>query len=379
MPTVDEVKAANSESLSNNDFLVNLALTFNVVNIPLAIFILILVCIACILFVVLVIFIVRSCIRRKFIPKSKRRPIKSIYLDEIPGAIPGQVEGQHGTLEYSLEYQLTKQQLNVGVIQANDLALRPGVEHLDPYASVSLLKVQGEKSKVFGKVNKTVVRKNSTSPNWQQTFAYQIPESELKCITVVFEVFDYDSIGQDICIGHLDVPLKEVDEGEYAGQILERTGWLKCGEPMMEGIGELCIGLCCNNTGSQIDVTIYEARQLTVADQLSSKRGSSVFVHLVLKHNKKRMGHYNTKPKPELINPYFNERHTFTVKSGNLDSCVLLCKLKSNSGRKKTLGHTQLGVDATSSTGAKHWEEMIKGPGKTHVFWHMLSVGNEDR
>nr|QQY02515.1 synaptotagmin-2 [Cryptocotyle lingua] len=378
MPTAEEVKAANPEHLSNNTFLVNLALTFNVTSIPLGIFILILVCIACVLFVVLVIFIVRSCIRRKFIPKSKRRAVKSIYLDEIPGAVPGQVEGQYGTLEYSFEYQLQKQEFKVGVIQANDLQARPGMEQLDPYASVSLFKQRGEKMKLSGKINKTIVRKNTKSPNWQQSFSYSIPESELKSTVVVFEVFDYDSIGQDTCIGHLEVPLKDVDEGDYAGQISERTGWLKSGEQLIDGIGELCIGLCCNNKRSQVDVTIYEARQLKVSDQLSTKRGTGVFVHLTMRQKKKKLGSFDSKAKTELLNPYFNERHSFHVKQGDLDDCMLICKLKASTGRKKTLGYAVLGTEATSSTGAKQWEEMIKGPGKTHVFWHILTVGNED-
>ncbi|KAF6775157.1 hypothetical protein AHF37_05274 [Paragonimus kellicotti] len=380
MPPASDVQNANPPHLANNTFLVNLAVTFNVVSIPLAIFILIIVCIACVLFVVVVILIARSCVRRSFIPKKKRQPVKSIYLDEIPGMENDASEGKYGTLEYSLEYDLKRQHLVVGVCQANLLALPEGVEVLDPYVSVTVCKQQNGRTEPVGKINKSSVRKHTNRPSWNQTFSYNVPEHDLRHILIVFEAFDYDSIGQDNSIGQLQLLLKDLDEGEYAGKVLERTGWLKAGEACVDGIGEICIGLSYNPQFNRIDVTVYEARQLTISDKLSSDKAHRLSVQVELKHKKRSLGSNETKGKTEVINPYFNEKMSFPVKHVKPDDCFIVCRLKRHKGlgMRKSLGHAVIGSHSRISTGVKQWEEMIKGPAKTHVMWHSLLGGSED-
>ncbi|VDP91338.1 unnamed protein product [Echinostoma caproni] len=338
MPPASVVQQSNPEHLSNNKFLVNLAVTFNVTSIPLAIFILILVLIACVLFLVVCILIARSCLRRKFVTKRKRKAIKSIYLDEIPGAMPGSDVGQYGQLEYSLEYNLDRQKLHVGVIQANNLVPRPGVDEPDPYVALTVIK-----QIVLFDPQKTAIRKKSRSPCWQQMFDFDIKEPELRSITLVFDVFDYDSIGQDSCIG------------QFRLSLVEHSDWLTPGEMTVDGMGELCIGLCYYTQYNRIDIIVYEARQLV----LDSNRS---------------LGANETKTRHEIVNPYFNEKMSFPTKAYPVDELSAICRLKRKGrlGTKHTLGTVTLGGQNDISTGRKQWDEMIKSPGKTHVMWHTL-------
>ncbi|CAH8626187.1 unnamed protein product [Dicrocoelium dendriticum] len=380
MPPASVVISSNPPHLSNNSFLVKLAVDLNVTSIPLAIFLLILICIACILFVVVLILIARSCIRRKFIAKRKRKPAKGIYLDEIAGAVLGDVENTLGSLEYSLEYDLQSQQLKVGVIQAHNLQTPAGVDALDAYVNVNVYKQKGGKNEPVGKPQHTI-RRHSQNPVWHQSFCYDVRERELQVVFVVFEMFDYDSIGQDRSIGILKVTLKDLDESDYAGQIFECTGWLKPGTPMVDGVGELCVGLSYYPQHSRIDVTIYEARQLNVADKLSKRKGNRLLINVELQDKKgRRLSSNETKPKSEIINPYFNSKMSFPSKNVELTECAVVCQLKRHGklGGNKTLAYCILGFGSTISTGSKQWEEMLRNPSKTHVMWHTLIQRGKD-
>lgn len=379
MPPAADVQQANPQHLANNTFLVNLAVTFNVTSIPLAIFILILVCIACVLFVIFLLWIVKSCIRRKFIPKKRKKPFKAIYLDEIPGAVP-ETTHRFGSLEYSLEYEIDREQIKVGVIQANNLAVRPGVETLDPYVTVTMYKEHGDKLERSGKVQKTG-RKHSNQPSWHQLFEFHLPEKDIKKTTFVFDVYDYDSIGQDSHIGQFRVQMKDLDEAEYAGKIMESIGWLSEGGPMIDGIGQICLGLCYQPQQGKIIVNILEARQVQLSSSAKKTREPELYVKLTLDYKKtKNLGSFNSRPVEEQVNPYFNEKTSFSVKPDKIENCSIKCRLKRNGrmGKRKTLGYAILGNTAPVTTGVKQWEEMLRSPNRTHVMWHVLTPKSQE-
>ncbi|THD26340.1 Synaptotagmin-2 [Fasciola hepatica] len=380
MPPASVVRDSNPEHLSSNEFLVNLAVTFNVTSIPLAIFVLIIVLIACVLFLVVVILIARSCLRRKFVTKKKRRAVKSIYLDEIPGAAAGSEVGQYGQLEYSLEYNLDRQQLNVGVIQATNLVPRPGVDEPDPYVSLTLLRQEKNKTTVFSESQKTAIRKKSRSPCWQHMFNFSIRETELRALILVFDVFDYDSIGQDSCIGQFRLPLVNVNQEEYAGKVYEHSDWLAPGELVVDGIGELCIGLSYYSQFNRIDITVYEARQLTLDSNAQTRKDNRLEVQVEVKHNKRSLGSSETKSRNEIVNPYFNEKMSFSTKTYPVGELCAVCRLRRHGrmGTKHTLGSVTLGGNQDISTGRKQWDEMVKTPGKTYVMWHTLVRNPKD-
>lgn len=380
MPPAAEVQKANPEHLANNTFLVNLAVTFNVTSIPLAIFILILVCIACVLFVVFLLWIVKSCIRRKFIPKKRKKPFKSVYLDEIPGAVPESVH-RFGSLEYSLEYDLDRAKLKVGVIQANNLVVRPEVDTLDPYVSVTMYKQHGDKLERCGKVQKTG-RKHTNQPSWHQQFEFDLVEKDIKKTTFVFDVYDYDSIGQDSHIGQCRVQMKDLDEAEYVGKIMENIGWLSEGGPMIDGIGQICLGTCYQPQLGKINVNILEARQLQINSPAKNTKEPELYVNVTLDYKEtKKLGSFDSRPVEEQANPYFNEKTSFSVKPEKIENCSIKCRLKRNGrvGKRKTLGYAILGPMAPVTTGVKQWEEMLRAPNRTHVMWHVLTPKSQDK
>ncbi|CAL8073930.1 unnamed protein product [Calicophoron daubneyi] len=378
MVSAETVRSNNPDNLTKSSFLVNLAVTFHVVSIPLAIFIFILVLIGCVLFIVCIILIVRCCLHQRYIAKRKKRTFKSVYVDQIPGVQQINAEEKSGMLEYSLEYNLKQSELAVGVQQAMDLRGRKEDEEVDPYVVVTLQRMPTSKTK--GEEVKTHVRKHTSHPTWQQQFIFSVQEAEVPNIVITFEVFDYDSIGQDRSLGRLRVALRDLDMSEFTGRVLEKTELLGVSQAEGNGMGELCVGLGYYPQAERIDVTIYEARQLNLGGLVPEGRHGRLEVQVELYLGRKSLGKGNTKHKHELVNPYFNEKMSFSVKPKDIDQCSALCRLvrKRRLGMRRTLGEARIGEGASLSNAVKQWEDMVAGPNKTHVMWHALLPPDSD-
>lgn len=367
-----EVREANPDHLSSSAFLVKLALAFNVLSIPLAIFLLIVVIIACILFVIIVLLIVRSCMRSKHVVKQKKKPFKSIYLDQVPGMGLANGENGIGILEYSLEYHIERSELVIGVIQVNEGPALREVEMSDAYVTVGLYKI-GNPPKRMGKLNKTY-KKTSGKLLWKEFFTYHIENAELSKAMIQFEVFIFDTIRQETSFGKLDVHMKDMDIGEYTGNMQEMTGTLVPGADQVDGIGELCVGLGYFPLDDRLDVTIYEAKQLRLTDILSPFKKHNIDVLVELKMNSKVVKSIATHARMNIFDPYFNEKMSFPVRQDQVESMRIDCSLRKTKriGGSTVLGIAPLGSESTLATGVKQWEEMIEAPKIMHAKWHKL-------
>ncbi|VDP99622.1 unnamed protein product [Trichobilharzia regenti] len=309
---------SNSTAFDSNPFVINLTKSFHVASKPLAIFLFILVCLACLGFIFLILLCTRTCIRRKYAPRVLRKRPKGIYVDEIPGLVQNPIQHKYGSLEYSLEYSIDREQLRIGVLKA---------------------------------------------------------KCDLNKAVIIFEVFAYDSICQDSSIGKLEVYLQDEDHSEFVGKNLEKTGWLVAGTGYNFGIGELCVGIGYYPNRSRIDVCIYECRQLKLESYMPKLKNRELDILVMFKHRKHTVQRERTHKRKELINPYFNQKISFPLKENNLEQISVVCQLRciNRLRMKHVLGDIQIGMDSKQTTGIKQWEEMVKNPSKMHVMWHSIA------
>lgn len=360
-----------NHTLEDVPFLRNLAATFRVTSIPLAIFLLILVCIACITAVVLIILCIRSCLRRVYMTKPKRKRLKTAYLEDILDPV---VEpGMSGLLTYALEYEVSSKSFRVIVMEAKNLAPPDETKSLDAYASVQLVKRSGSKWVPCGPRHKSEVQRHTTVPKWHYSCSYSLTENELKNSMIIIEVFDYDNLGQDRNVGRVEVVVDEIDMEEYVGTTYEKTVALKPGSPKYKGIGEICIGMAYLSNPGCVEVFVYEVRRLEIGHLISPGK-DVISVQIELKYKKRTLGTFETKTKVDTINPYFNEKVVFNIKPKYLSEASVVCSLKKRGtlGRQTVLAQSVIGPQSPLNTGVKQWDEMRLHTPRTHVMWHVL-------
>ncbi|CAH8494825.1 unnamed protein product [Schistosoma turkestanicum] len=405
-----------NSSSSNNDFLKKLTETFHVTNRPaLAIFLLVLICILCLTLIILIILCIRTFVRRRYVPKVYRKKEKPVYVDDIPGLrrFSNATNTNHhcGTMEYSLNYHIEEEQLEICVIQANNLASPTEQEKFSAYTEVSLVKYENDPMTTTTTTNdnhpndttheqwkssiekqfRTDIIHQSNKPCWNQSFVYKLTKNQLNSIVIYFEVFQYNDQYVDISLGQLKIPLNQIDHSEYAGRVLEKTDWLSTSMSHLRNsnLGELCIGLGYYPDTSRIDLCVFEARNLNldqyfndlIINEDDSKwkflktSQTELNIEIYLKyHDRRLLKKCKTQTRKELINPYFNETFSFKIKEKHIKNAYVKCQLMQvEKWRfKRILGEVSIGLEAVQLKGTKHWDEMLKTPGKLHVRWHSI-------
>ncbi|VDP67018.1 unnamed protein product [Schistosoma mattheei] len=321
------------DPLSNNQFLLNLTKLFHVSSIPLAIFILITICILCLTFIILLILYIRTFMHKKYIPKVYKKREQPIYIDDIPGLIKVNNNNNndnnellnYGTIEYSLNYNLNTEELKICIVQANNLLVTNEHEPLNPYATISLIKYKNNNSqlqmmKPIQSINKkytTNIIYNSNKPCWNQSFLYKLSINQLKCIIILLEIFHYNNQYIDQFLGHLLIPLNQINHSEYIGKFYEKIDWL-----------------LMNN----------------------------------------RIYPNNIESRKELINPYFNKTISFRIKEKYIKHLYIIIQLRQIHKWliKKIIGELSISLNALQLKSMKHFNEMIQLPNQLHVKWHPI-------
>ncbi|VDQ00425.1 unnamed protein product [Trichobilharzia regenti] len=381
------------DPLQSNPFLSKLAKTFHVSSIPVAIFILVSICICSITILIMTILCIRTFIRKKYIPKPQKKKEKPIFVDDIPG-LPKSNDSliEYGRIEYALNYNLETEELEICVIQANNLLGNSGQEKLSTYAAISLIKYEknesvngihgsGKHVKPIGKQYKTDIIHHSDRPCWNQSFVYKIAQRKLETAVIILEIFDYNENYIDTSLGKLEIPLCEVDHSEYVGKILEKTDWLLSGNPKDSGLGEICVGLGYYPNSSRIDVCVFEARRLILDNYLEQSKSrfmklpvTELDIAVQLKYNNRLLQKSKTQTRKELTNPYFNEKISFQIKEKHIKDAYVVFQLRQIEKWRynRILGEVHIGSGASQLKGVKHWDEMLKTPSKLHVRWHPI-------
>ncbi|KAI1901744.1 hypothetical protein AGOR_G00037550 [Albula goreensis] len=113
-----------------------------------------------------------------------------------------------GSLQFSLHYDTKKEELQVRVCRCQDLALARK-NRSDPYVKTYLLPDKSSHSK-----KKTVVKKKTVNPVFDETLKYKLKMVELKGRTLNLSVWHHDPLRRNVFLGEVEVGLADWDWGQ---------------------------------------------------------------------------------------------------------------------------------------------------------------------
>lgn len=275
----------------------------------------------------------------------------------------------YGRLWYSLVYDAVVEHLTVTLIKVKDLPGRGSHRHpRDPYVKVFLLPDD--------RVCRTSkVRKKTLSPIFNETFSFQVTADDIKRRTLRFSVYDVDRRKVRHSLGHLMVPLRDVDLAHVD------TYWADL-EPMaqaLSSIGELQISLTYVPQSEKVKIGVTRARNLKHADIDEDTR---VYLRVQLFYGRKVHRTKRTASRPGAIEVDMNEGLSFSVSGKQMDSCRLELALMLTAQRTGGMlnhdveyGRVVLGP-FMYARGEEliHWQEMLAQPRVTLTRWHSLTA-----
>ena len=113
-----------------------------------------------------------------------------------------------GKFEFTLDYDFQKQELTVGVLQAQELPAMDMGGTSDPYVKVYIMP---DKKKKF----ETKVHRKTLNPVFNETFIFKnLAYGDISGKTLVFAIYDFDRFSRHDQIGEIHVPLGQVDLGK---------------------------------------------------------------------------------------------------------------------------------------------------------------------
>jgi len=107
-------------------------------------------------------------------------------------------ENKLGDICFSLRYVPTAGKLTIVILEAKNLKKMDVGGLSDPYVKIYLM-MGGKRLKK----HKTTVKKNTLSPYYNESFSFEVPEENLKKVSVIVTVVDYDKIGSSDAIGRV--------------------------------------------------------------------------------------------------------------------------------------------------------------------------------
>ncbi|TGZ58849.1 hypothetical protein CRM22_009416 [Opisthorchis felineus] len=360
---------------AGNPFFEQLTRAFHVESTAVAVVVLVLICLVCVSVTVVLVLLVTHCVKMRATAKRRktfRKRFASVYLDEI--SEHEKTRGKYGQLLFSIHYQTEDDKLIVIVMQATFGELSSVGAFSDTYATVKLASDKYGKLKQCGDPFRTDLQRRKESPCWNYRCAFDVEKKNLKYTHVLFELFSYDPVSQDTSIGRLAIPLSRFDPGDYTDKTLEQVEWIQAGEPKFTGIGEVYLGLSYQKTLEILECQVFEARNLKVSEYMKALKHKQVNVQVELWYSQISLGSFETRPKSDLITPYFNERFNFNLNKDQLSDAKLTFQLQScgKQGKKHILGSFAVGPTMDMSGGGKHWAEMLENSPRSQAMWHTL-------
>uniref|UniRef100_A0A672Y9M7 Synaptotagmin n=1 Tax=Sphaeramia orbicularis TaxID=375764 RepID=A0A672Y9M7_9TELE len=230
----------------------------------------------------------------------------------------------------------------------------------DPYVKVYLLP---DKKKKF----ETKVHRKTLEPNFNETFTFKVPYTELGGKTLVMTVYDFDRFSKHDAIGAVKIPMSGVD---FSQSLQEWRDLQKAEKEESERLGDVCLSLRYVPTAGKLTVVILEAKNLKKMDVGGL---SDPYVKIHLMQNGKRLKKKKTTIKKNTLNPYYNESFSFEVPS-NFPLLTVLDYDKI--GKNDAIGKLLLGNNSTG-TELRHWSDMLANPRRPIAQWHSLKPEDE--
>ncbi|XP_071105939.1 synaptotagmin-15-like [Haliotis cracherodii] len=272
----------------------------------------------------------------------------------------------HGRLWFSVIYDAAVEQLQVTLIKVKGLPGR--IKHeapRDPFVKVFLL--PDEKT---CKVSK--VRKKTLSPIFNETFQFQASPDDVYKRTLRFSVYDVDKRRVRHSLGHVMVPLKDIDLTK------SEPLWSDL-EPMAHAtscLGELYFSLTYHPQTERIKVVIIRVRQLRHLDYGGE---TGMYVRIQYCHGRKTHKTKRTVLLMGASEAEINESFSFSISGRQLDSCSFVMTLMTSPMGTRSSHHEEYGRVTVGpflfARGQEllHWQEMISQPRSPITRWHTLT------
>ncbi|KAM4656786.1 LOW QUALITY PROTEIN: synaptotagmin-like protein 1 [Amazona ochrocephala] len=122
--------------------------------------------------------------------------LMSLYSEGELGRVP-----VSGCVQFSLRYDPARKELQVQVLRCRELA-QARKQRLDPYIKTYLLPDESHRSK-----RKTMVRKRSLDPIFNETLKYKLEKRDLQGRTLNLSVWHHNSLGRNLFLGEVEIAL----------------------------------------------------------------------------------------------------------------------------------------------------------------------------
>ncbi|XP_034089545.1 synaptotagmin-1b [Gymnodraco acuticeps] len=274
-------------------------------------------------------------------------------------------EEKLGRLHYTLDYNFTDNTLIVGILQAAELPAMDVGGSSDPYVKVFLLP---DKKKKF----ETKVHRKTLEPNFNETFTFKVPYTELGGKTLMMTVYDFDRFSKHDAIGAVKILMSSVD---FSQSLQEWRDLQKAEKEESERLGDICLSLRYVPTAGKLTVVILEAKNLKKMDVGGL---SDPYAKIHLMQNGKRLKKKKTTTKKHTLNPYFNESFSFEVTCEQMEKVQIAVTVLDYDkiGKNDAIGKVLLGSNSTG-TEQRHWEDMVANPRRPIAQWHSLKPEDE--
>ncbi|XP_015239467.1 synaptotagmin-1-like [Cyprinodon tularosa] len=270
-----------------------------------------------------------------------------------------------GRLHFTLDYNFTENMLMVGILQASELPAMDVGGSSDPYVKVYLLP---DKKKKY----ETKVHRKTLEPNFNESFTFKVPYTDLGGKTLVMTVYDFDRFSKHDAIGGIKIPMSSVD---FSQSLQEWRDLQKAEKEESERLGDICLSLRFVPTAGKLTVVVLEAKNLKKMDVGGL---SDPYVKIHLMQNGKRLKKKKTTIKKNTLNPYYNESFSFEVPSEQIEKVQLAVTVLDYDkiGKNDAIGKLLLGGNSTG-TELRHWSDMLANPRRPIAQWHSLKSEEE--
>ncbi|NXL95901.1 SYT1 protein, partial [Alectura lathami] len=321
-----------------------------------------------VLILLFLICIIRCCCGKKK-PKKKEKvgllafsgsTTASLVQPEMEDLEQGLEQMGRGKLQYSLEYNFRAQELKVGVKQAADLKAMDNGGTFDPYVIIYLTSDMKKKYE-------TKVYRKTLNPVFNESFTFQLPQTEVSEATLVMQIYDFNRFAKHDIIGEVRLPLASVS----LQHIIEQWSDLAVASKVeQERLGEICFSLRYVPSTGKLTVLILEAKKLKRMDS-HGLSDPFVKVHLIL--NKKKWKKKTTSVKKNTLSPYFNEVFVFEVPFNQIQNVDVVISVwdYDKVTKNEPIGKLFLGCRATGNQ-LRHWSDMLSNPRRPLTQWHSL-------
>uniref|UniRef100_A0A7M5UU22 Uncharacterized protein n=1 Tax=Clytia hemisphaerica TaxID=252671 RepID=A0A7M5UU22_9CNID len=279
--------------------------------------------------------------------------------------------GEHGNLTitgellFSVKYDDLSGIFSINIEKAKGLAAVDAKKMTsDPYVKVYLLPDKNKTSK-----KKTMHRRKTINPIWNETIKYKLSKEDLLQKTLQLTIWNHDRLGKNDCLGEVQLNMKQYANTNKLNE--EQPVWytLQSPAPVVGGgaddnIGELVLGLKYDN--EQLIVTVKEAKGLT---SLTPNKMPNPFVKCYLLPDKSRKSKRKTGVQKKTNNPMWNEK--FTYKHVSIDDlntrAIEITVWDYDSSAHQFLGGVRLGLPE----GDEPWKDSFKD--EVHLWESMMN------